>query len=73
MFSFGSGLASTMYLIRVNSDPSFMRSRLDIENRLKSRVKVSTDEYDQLMALRQQNYGKKAYTTNVKRKNFFTG
>lgn len=66
MFSFGSGLASTMYLIKVNSDPSFMRSKLDIENRLKSRVKVSPEEYDQLMALRQKNYGTKSYTTNVK-------
>jgi hydroxymethylglutaryl-CoA synthase len=65
LFSFGSGLASTMYLVRVNSDPSFMREKLDIENRLKSRTKVSPEEYDQIMALRQQNYGKKNYTTNV--------
>ena len=70
MFSFGSGLASSMFLIRVNSDPSFMRSKLDIENKLRSRVKVSPEDYDQLMALRQQNYGKKGYTTDVKTKFF---
>jgi 3-hydroxy-3-methylglutaryl CoA synthase len=65
MFSYGSGLASAMFVIRVNSDPSFMRPILNIKNRLASRLKFEAKEYDRLMEERRLKFNKKSQTPKV--------
>lgn len=45
MFSYGSGLASSMFLLRVTDDLDFMKRKLNIHNRLKYRIKVTPVEY----------------------------
>lgn len=65
MFSYGSGLASGMFLLRVNTDPSFMREKMNIDEKLKNRVKIPVEEYDKIMESRQIRFGKKSFIPNV--------
>ncbi len=66
MYSYGSGLASAMFTLRVNSDPRFMREKLNVNNRLQNRVKFTSEEYDVMMEERRLNYNKPSKTFNVK-------
>lgn len=66
MYSYGSGLASAIFTLRVNSDPSFMRPILNVDNKLKNRVKFSPEEYDRIMEERKANYNKHSKTFTVR-------
>ena len=57
MFSYGSGLASSMFVLRVVSDYSRIKRVLNLKERLANRVKVSIPEYDAIMAAREKSFG----------------
>ena len=48
MFSFGSGLASTLFSLKVIGDTSQMRRALDMAERLSDRKVVTPEDYDQV-------------------------
>jgi 3-hydroxy-3-methylglutaryl CoA synthase len=65
MFSYGSGMASSMFTIKVQSNPSFMREKMKAYERLNERVKVPADIYDKIMEERKSKYGKVPFTPKV--------
>ena len=63
LFSYGSGLAASMYMLRVTSDyaPGSVLDRLlssvsDVHNRLDSRKKVEPVEFARIMKLREDTH-----------------
>ena len=65
MFSYGSGIASSMFTLKVHSDPSFMRDKMRAFEKLEQRIKVPSDVYDKVMEDRKTKYGKVPFTPNV--------
>ncbi len=65
MFSYGSGIASSMFTIKVQSNPSFMKEKMRAFEKLQERVKVPADIYDKIMEERKTKYGKVPFTTKV--------
>jgi len=68
LFSYGSGLASAMYSLRVSSDSSpgsplssLMESLLDIPTRLKARLTVSPPDFEKTMLLREKTHHSAPY------------
>eukprot|EP00694_Reclinomonas_americana_P003958 EC791182.1.p2 GENE.EC791182.1~~EC791182.1.p2 ORF type:complete len:99 (+),score=34.14 EC791182.1:286-582(+) len=63
MFSYGSGLCSTMFVLagRKTASPVFslanIQRQLDLENRLAQRVKVDPETFTQVLAQREKSYG----------------
>jgi hydroxymethylglutaryl-CoA synthase len=51
MFSYGSGLASSMFSFKVNGSVENMAKQLDIPNRLESRRVVAPEVYDEVSLL----------------------
>ena len=63
LFSYGSGLAASMYMLRVASDyaPGSVLDRLmstvsDVRERLDSRMKVEPAEFARIMKLREDTH-----------------
>jgi len=63
LFSYGSGLASSMYMLRVASDYSsgsvldhLLHSLSDVHERLDTRVKVEPAEFARIMKLREDTH-----------------
>lgn len=61
LFSYGSGLASTMLSVKVNSDISSIVDKLDVKERLASRSKKTPQEYEEAIALREKAHLQKDY------------
>lgn len=49
MFSYGSGLMSSMFTIRVKNDLQIMRKLIDFEGRLSRRVEISPQDFDAIL------------------------
>lgn len=62
MFSYGSGLASSMFILRFTSSVTEMRRNLDLHGRLLARIKVPVEVYDRIMDERVEMFHKKGYT-----------
>ncbi|USP73718.1 hypothetical protein yc1106_00992 [Curvularia clavata] len=62
MFSYGSGLASSLFSFVVRGSTENLAKQLDIQNRLDNRRVVAPEVYDQMCALREQAHLKKDYT-----------
>ncbi|KAJ5625129.1 Hydroxymethylglutaryl-CoA synthase [Penicillium lagena] len=62
VFSFGSGLASTMFSLRVVGDVQAIKQNIDLHTRLADRVRVSPEVYDEMCQLRETAYQQKDYT-----------
>ena len=58
MFSYGSGLASSMFTLQVRSNLADMRKKLNLQERLASRVKVDPNVYETIMDNRKEIYNK---------------
>jgi len=63
MFSYGSGLASSMFSLRVSSDGAagsvldrLLKSLSDVPSRLDSRMKVEPSEFASIMKLREDTH-----------------
>lgn len=48
IFSYGSGLASSLFSIRVQGDVSDLAGRIDLHRRLKNRITTSAENYDEV-------------------------
>jgi|LauGreDrversion4_2_1035121.scaffolds.fasta_scaffold91237_2 hydroxymethylglutaryl-CoA synthase len=69
LFSYGSGCAASMFMIRVSNDGWAYRNvigRSLFKQRLESRVKLAPEEFDRWMAQKEQNFGKANILPNVK-------
>ncbi|KAF2712357.1 hydroxymethylglutaryl-CoA synthase [Pleomassaria siparia CBS 279.74] len=62
MFSYGSGLASSMFSIKVAGDITQMQKQLDIHARLEARRVVAPEVYDEMCNLRAKAHLQKDYT-----------
>ncbi|OAQ71311.1 hydroxymethylglutaryl-CoA synthase [Pochonia chlamydosporia 170] len=61
VYSFGSGLASTLFGLKVTGDLTEIVKKADIMNRLKGRHVATPEEYEEACALRELAYGAKNY------------
>jgi len=73
LFSYGSGLASSMFSFRVKGSTENIAKQLDIPNRLESRRVVAPEVYDEMCNLREQAHLKKNYTPSGKTDGLFPG
>ncbi|KAJ5259319.1 Hydroxymethylglutaryl-CoA synthase [Penicillium angulare] len=62
IYSFGSGLASTLFTLRVVGDTNNIATKIDLLDRLARREKVSPEFYNEMCVLREQAYQQKNYT-----------
>ncbi|KAF4766653.1 hypothetical protein HAV15_010458 [Penicillium sp. str.  len=62
MFSYGSGLASTLFSFRVKGDTSRIAGQVRLNERLESRTPVSPEFYNEMCDLREKAYQQKNYT-----------
>ncbi|CAI7653810.1 unnamed protein product [Penicillium crustosum] len=62
MFSYGSGLASTLFSLRVKGDTSGIAQQLQLRERLEARTAVSPEFYNDICNLREKAYQQKSYT-----------
>jgi len=58
MFSYGSGCAASMFVLRVTAGYRRIQALSDFKPRLASRVRISAQEYDEWMTLREQSFGR---------------
>ncbi|EDQ86062.1 uncharacterized protein MONBRDRAFT_11388 [Monosiga brevicollis MX1] len=61
MFSYGSGLAATLFSIKVNEDVSFIKDTVQVKPRLESRTKLEPSTFEQELETRENNYTKFDY------------
>ena len=61
VFSYGSGLASSMFSLKVVGDTSVMQQKLNLDERLSSRKIVAPEVYDQMCLLREKAHLKKDF------------
>ncbi|KAJ5758817.1 hypothetical protein N7520_005973 [Penicillium odoratum] len=62
VFSYGGGLASTLFSFRVRGDTSGIAERVGLNERLESRTAVSAEFYDEVCNMREKAYQQKNYT-----------
>ncbi|KAF4540644.1 Hydroxymethylglutaryl-CoA synthase [Lasiodiplodia theobromae] len=62
VFSYGSGLASALFSLRVQGDINEMATKLELKHRLETRVAKSPEEYDEAYKLRERAYQRNNYT-----------
>lgn len=65
MFSYGSGCAASMFVLRFRPEYSRIRLTSAFQDRLARRVRVSAEEYSRWMDLREQAFGKPNFTPTV--------
>lgn len=58
MFSYGSGLMSSMFSIHVREDLQDMRKTIDFEARLARRVAVTPQVFEDVLLEKEKRYGK---------------
>lgn len=61
IFSYGSGLASSMFSLKVVGDTSVMQQKLNLDQRLNSRKIVAPEVYDEMCLLREKAHLKKDF------------
>jgi hydroxymethylglutaryl-CoA synthase len=73
MFSYGSGCAATLFVLRVkNSSIGELTDRnKDVMYRLNERIKVSPQDYDNVMSNKEKLYNSNNYTPQDKIENLF--
>ncbi|KAF2791320.1 hydroxymethylglutaryl-CoA synthase [Melanomma pulvis-pyrius CBS 109.77] len=73
IFSYGSGLASSMFSIKVAGDFTEMQKQLDIHARLETRRVVAPEVYDEMCNLRAKAHLQKDYTPLGSAETIFPG
>ncbi|KAJ3191332.1 hypothetical protein HK101_007860 [Irineochytrium annulatum] len=61
LFSYGSGLAASMFSCHVRGSTTTMAANLRVAERLKDRVEISPSRYDAIMALREGTHNARSY------------
>lgn len=62
IFSYGSGLASSLFSLKIVGDVSEMAKKLDLHHRLDARRTVTPEVYDEMCLLREKAHLQKSYT-----------
>ena len=65
MFSYGSGAASTLFLLKTYQNVDFMRIRMNIKENLQNRIKISPAEFTDILQKKENLYGKPNFNTHV--------
>jgi hydroxymethylglutaryl-CoA synthase len=73
LFSYGSGLASSMFSFKVKGSVENIAKQLDIPARLESRRVVAPEVYDEMCNLREKAHLQKSYTPTGKTDGLFPG
>ncbi|KAJ3016661.1 UNVERIFIED_CONTAM: hypothetical protein HDU68_012099 [Siphonaria sp. JEL0065] len=79
LFSYGSGLSSSMFSLTVQKDEAAIAAlnrisaALRVSERLAARTKIEPKVYDEIMALRQASHNAKEYTPVSTTKDIFPG
>ncbi|KAH7138992.1 hydroxymethylglutaryl-CoA synthase-like protein [Dendryphion nanum] len=73
IFSYGSGLASSLFALKINGDVKNMQKQLDIHARLDSRRVVAPEVYDEMCNLREHAHLKKDYSPKGSTEHLFPG
>ncbi|KAI9201869.1 hydroxymethylglutaryl-coenzyme A synthase C terminal-domain-containing protein [Polychytrium aggregatum] len=75
LFSYGSGLASSMFSFTVRGSTEVIAEKLSLKSRLEARTKISPQRFDEVMALREKVHNVKDYDPigPVDEENFFPG
>ena len=67
MFSFGSGLACSMFVIKVLNDQyKNIQDVVNLKSRIEKRVKINPEDFNKWMIKREQSYGKAPYEPTVR-------
>lgn len=62
MFSYGSGLASSMFSLHVTSAGTRnIQEKMNVAARLDARIKICPSEYDDIMTLREKTHNMRDY------------
>ena len=61
IFSYGSGLASSLFSLKINGSTEEMRQKIDLHKRLEARRTVPPEVYDKMCNLRERAHLKKDY------------
>ncbi|KAJ1970136.1 3-hydroxy-3-methylglutaryl coenzyme A synthase [Dispira parvispora] len=72
-FSYGSGSAASMFALRVKGSVAPLAERLQLRERLEKRTKVSPEDFDQLMSLREKTHQLRDYQPTGSLDNLFPG
>ncbi|PNS13812.1 Hydroxymethylglutaryl-CoA synthase [Sphaceloma murrayae] len=62
IFSYGSGLASSLFSLKIKGSVEEMQQKLDLQNRIDARRVVAPEVYDEMCNLREHAHLKKSYT-----------
>ncbi|KAL6718983.1 3-hydroxy-3-methylglutaryl coenzyme A synthase [Lecanora helva] len=62
MFSYGSGLASSLFSLKIRGDVSSLAKNLNLHERLDARRSVAPEIYDEMCMLREKAHLQKSYT-----------
>jgi len=73
MFSYGSGLAASMFSVRVRKPVTHIKKAINLQDRLVSRVAVDPEEYHQTVDKREEDYTKFDYEPESSVDHFFPG
>jgi len=73
MFSYGSGLAATMYRFTVRSDINFIAQTVDLPRRLSARAFLPPALFKETLRRREEQYTKKGYTNEPDEALMFPG
>ncbi|KAB0803199.1 hypothetical protein PPYR_00169 [Photinus pyralis] len=80
LFSYGSGLASTMYSITVTKDSNdnsqlykLISNLKNVKTKLEQRLKISPEKFMTMLAVRQQNYNKAPFKPIGRVEDLFPG
>eukprot|EP00301_Raphidiophrys_heterophryoidea_P013518 c2095_g1_i1.p1 GENE.c2095_g1_i1~~c2095_g1_i1.p1 ORF type:complete len:276 (+),score=70.04 c2095_g1_i1:541-1368(+) len=58
MFSYGSGIAASLFVLRVAGSTQAIREAINLDHVLSSRIKVSPAQFTEMLACREQLHGK---------------
>lgn len=61
IFSYGSGLAASMFSLKIKGSTEQLKQKLDLHNRLEARRVVAPEVYDEMCALRERAHLKSNY------------
>ena len=73
MFSYGSGLASSLFSLRVVGSIKSVAEHLNVRQRLAQRTAVSPADFTRVLDMREQKYGKCGYKAEAPVDNLFPG
>lgn len=73
MFSYGSGLAATLFSIRCVGDVTHIRDTANVVERLNARKAVSPEKFEEILSTREQTHAAFDYTPSTGTEHLFKG